>query len=62
MANNDDLDLTLPWDAEAPVSGPALLTTMEQRPLEEYTAFLEDIGALRSPPLETKVFEEPFTL
>lgn len=62
MTLKDDLDLTLPWDPDAPASDQALSTAPKQRPLEEYIAFLEDIDALRSPPLEIKEYKKPFTL
>jgi len=58
MTNIYDLDLNLPWDFDAP----AVPASQKFRPLEEYTAFLEDIGALRAGQSDTKVFEEPFTL
>jgi hypothetical protein len=58
MKNTDDLDLNLPWDFNAPPLPPAPAF----RPLEEYIDFLEDIDALRSPPRETKIFEEQFQL
>lgn len=58
MNLTDDHDLNLPWDFDAPPESPS----PKFRPLEEYIDFLEDIDALRSPPRETRVFEEPFKL
>jgi len=58
MTNINDLDLNLPWDFDAP----PVPAAPKFKPLEEYIAFLEEIDAIRVPPRQSNVFEEPFRL
>ena len=62
MTLKDDLDLTLPWDRMRRLLIRHYRQPRNKWPLEEYIAFLEDIDALRSPPLEIKEYKKPFTL